>query len=314
MSLKKFFVFNKCVLATMVMMAAVMAAIAQQTEEQRIKEFEAKHPNGIIVTAKILSVDAIKGDVSIRLEFVPDGDLIKEDGTLAKTLKLDTLSSNGKQEVTFEKGKRMNATEALLSMYGDPVEKYPFDEMKADLMIYFLTKPDKKKEGEAPKTDAPKPEAPAAEGEADPKPAAEEEPVEEEVPFLLVFNPTAPGFTITAEKSKDSDDSYLYSTLTISRSIMVKAFSVFVMLLMWGVTLAVVALVGMVVIGGRKVEIAMFSFIATLLFAFVAVRNSQPSIPPIGINIDYVSFFLAEFVLAACLLSILATWILRKPA
>ncbi len=267
-------------------------------------------PDFIEVIAKVLSIDPIKGDVSVRLEFAPHGKLSKEDGTLARNIKFDTNSSNGKQEVSFDKGKRMTPTEVVLNMYNGSVTDYPFDNHKAELIFYFTTKPDKP-------ADKPKPteENPADEPKPEPKPeAAEEEIEEEEVAFTLDFEPAMPGYTIETAKSKESDDKYIEIEMTIARSSMVKFFSVFVMILMWGVSIAVLLLVLSIVIRGRKVEIAMFSFIATLLFAFVAVRNSQPAVPPIGTFSDYVSFFWAEVILALSLLTIIFTWLIRPAA
>ena len=301
------------VLATFLFLATALTVNAQTDFEKGLKEFEAKHPNSIAVGAKILNLDPIKGDVTIRLEFFPGGDLVKDDGTLAKNIKFDTESANGKAEITFEKGKKMNATEVVLSMYGEKkegsdyvsvVEDYPFDSHKADLYLYFYTKPDKKKE--APK-DA------NAEGAEAPKDGEEVEE-ETEVPHFLMFAPSSSGYTITTAKSKDSDDGYTNLTLSITRAFTVKLFATFIMLLMWGVTLAVLGLVFTVVIGGRKSELAMFSFIATLIFAFVTVRNSQPGVPPVGTFSDVWSFFWAEAILGVCLLAVVLTWVFRKPS
>lgn len=257
--------------------------------------------NEIEAIGKIISIDPIKGDVTIRMEFFPHGSFEKEDGTLGKTIKFDTFSSNGKQEITFDKGKRISPTEIVLNMYDGVVEDYPFDTHKANLVMFFTVKPDKP-------ADKPKEAAPT-EGEKKPEEAVEE--TEVEVPFTLTFAPTMPGYTITTAKSKDSDETFIDLEMTIVRSGMVKIFSVFVSLLMILVTIAVVVFTGTVVLKDRKVEIAMMSFIGTLLFAFVAVRNSQPAVPPVGILTDYLSFFWAEAVLAICLLTMIFTWVMR---
>lgn len=55
----------------------------------------------------------------------------------------------------------------------------------------------------------------------------------------------------------------------------------------------------------------MFSFIGALLFAFYAVRDGQPNVPPIGAYCDFISFFWAEALIAGCLVVALAAWILR---
>lgn len=282
--------------------------VAGQNAPANTSDAGAKHTDYIETVAKILSIDPIKGDASVRLEFIPHGNFAKEDGTLARNVKLDVNSSNGKQEISFEKGKRMTPTEAVLNMYDGEVSDYPFDRHKAELVFWFTAKPDKP-------ADKPKPveESPAAEPKPETKTEATAEEVEEEVPFTLDFAPAMAGYTIETAKSKDSDDEYVNLEMSIARSSMVKFFSIFVMCLMWGVSIAVLLLVLSVVVRGRKVEIAMFSFIATLLFAFVAVRNSQPAVPPIGTLSDYFSFFWAEVILALSLLTIIFTW-LRRPA
>lgn len=48
-----------------------------------------KHADYIEVFGKILSIDPIKGDVSVRLEFLPHGNFMKEDGTMSRTVKFD---------------------------------------------------------------------------------------------------------------------------------------------------------------------------------------------------------------------------------
>jgi hypothetical protein len=284
--------------------ASVFAVHAQDDN----KPAAPKEAGSIEVLAKIVSIDPIKGDVSVRLEFEPQGGFAKEDGTLARNIKFDTYSSNGKQEITFEKGKRMAPTEAVLNMYDGAVTDYPFDKHKAALIFWFTVKPDKP-------ADKPKPseEAPAAETKPEAKPETDE-PEETEVPFTLDFAPTLAGYTIETSKSKDSDDTFVDVEMTIARSSMVKGFSIFVMLLMWGVSIAVLFLVLSIIVRGRKVEIAMFSFLATLIFSFVAVRNAQPAVPPVGTLSDYWSFFGAEVILALSLLTILFTWLMRPTA
>jgi Domain of unknown function (DUF4436) len=312
---------NICLSAGIIIVFVITTVLVTnaQTETEKkpttTTDANAKKEDYIEVVGKVLSIDPIKGDVNIRLEFEPHGSFTKEDGTLARNLKLDINSSNGKQEIVFEKGKRLTPTEAVLNMYDGTVTDYPFDKHEADLVFWFSVKPDKP--AEKPKTaeenpaSKPTDEKPVSET----KPATAEADTEEvEVPISFEFAPSMPGFKIESAKSKDSDETYVDIGMKISRSPMVIFFSIFVMILMWSVSIAVLFLVLSVVVRGRKVEIAMFSFIATLLFAFVAVRNSQPGVPPIGTFTDYSSFFWAEVILALSLLTILFTWLLRPAA
>jgi len=120
-----------------------------------------------------------------------------------------------------------------------------------------------------------------------------------------------PGFKIDAAKSKESTSDYVGIDMTIARASTTKFFSFFVMAMMWGLTIGVMLLTLSVVLRGRKVELAMFSFTAALLFAFAAVRNAQPGTPPIGTYSDFISFFWAEVIIALCLIILVFTWLLR---
>ncbi len=275
-----------------------------------ISEEGEKDPNHIEAFVKVLTIDPVKGDVTTRIEFIPHGTFAKEDGTLTENVKLDINSATGKQEHSFEKGKRMNPIEAVLSMYDGLVTDYPFDRHNAFLEMYFTTKPEKKAE-------KPKPTE-GTEGSADKpaeeKPDEEAQPMEEEIPLAVDFFGSIAGYKIEAAKTKESDDAYVGIEMKISRSSTVYFFSGFVMLLMWVVTLAVIFMTLSIVLRGRKIELAMFSFIAALLFAFAAVRNNQPGVPPIGTFSDYISFFWAQVILSLCLLTIIFTWLLRPGA
>jgi hypothetical protein len=275
-----------------------------------------KDPNHIEVDVKLISIDANKGDVVARLEFLPKGNFTTDEGsTLARELKLYVNSANGKQELDFPKGKRMNPMEVVVNMFDGLVTDYPFDKHSAFLEMYFLPGKEaaKEKSAEAQKP-APTP-APAAgeeqkkeEGE---KKAEAEKPDENEIPIGVDFVGSIPGFKIDAAKSKESTGDYVGIDMTIARASTTKFFSLFVMAMMWGLTLGVIFLTLSVVLRGRKVELAMFSFTAALLFAFAAVRNAQPGTPPIGTYSDFISFFWAEVIIALCLIILVFTWVLR---
>jgi hypothetical protein len=115
--------------------------------EQRsaaISEEGEKDPNHIEVFVKLLAVDPVKGDVSARLEFAPNGSYEKGEGVLARPLKLYVNSATGKQEHEFPKDKRMNPVDVTVSLYDGLVTDYPFDKHKGFLEMYFTdasTKP-----------------------------------------------------------------------------------------------------------------------------------------------------------------------------
>src|SRR6266850_516258 len=313
------------VLIVFVVALVLVLKIYKSEGEKRsasISDIGEKDPNHIEVDVKLVSIDPNKGDIVARLEFLPKGHFTTDDGaTLARDLKLFVNSATGKQELDFPKGKRMNPAEVVVNMFDGLVTDYPFDKHSAYLEMYFLPgkeagkdKPAEAAPKPAEAAPTPKPEAPAA-GEEQKK---EEEkkteaakPDEDDIPIGVDFVGSIPGFKIDAAKAKESTNDYVGIDMTISRAATTKFFSFFVMALMWGLTLGVLFLTLSVVLRGRKVELAMFSFTAALLFAFAAVRNAQPGTPPIGTYSDFISFFWAEVIIALCLIILVFTWLLR---
>ena len=289
-----------------------------------ISDIGNKDPNHIEVDVTLVSIDANKGDMVARLEFVPKGIYTNDDGhTLARDVKLFTNGATGKQETDFGKGKRMNPMEVTVSMFNGLVTDYPFDKHNAYLEMYFLPGKEEKKASDSsaskPAEPAPTP-TPAPDSEAEgeqpkkedaKKPESAENDGDDEIPIGVDFVGTVSGFKIDAAKAKESTNDYVGIEMAISRAATTKFFSFFVMIMMWGLTIAVLLLTMSVVVRGRKVELAMFSFTAALLFAFATVRNAQPGTPPIGTYSDFISFFWAEVIIALSLVALVFTWLLR---
>ena len=267
-----------------------------------ISDKGSKFPNRVDATMTLLSFDAVKGDASARIEFSPKGELFnEEDNTLKKNIKFFINSANGKQEIDFPKGKRMTPVEAVINTYDGNVTDYPFDQHKAEVELYLT--PGK----EDPKKAAEKPAASTEEG-AEPK---KEEAEIEDVPIVVDFIGSLPGYKIATVTSKETDENYVLFDLDFERSSTAQFFSLFIVVMMWALSIAVLFLLLSVIVRKRKPELAMFSFMAALLFAFYAVRNSQPNVPTIGVFSDFISFFWAELIVAACLLIGVFTWIFR---
>ena len=289
-----------------------------------VSDLGEKDPNHIEVDVTLVSIDPNKGDIVARMEFLPKGSYTKDDGTLARDVKLFVNGATGKQETDFPRGKKMNPMEVVVQMYDGLVTDYPFDKHKAYLEMYFVPgKPEKKsaepgaaKPAEAAPSPTPKPEAaeeeePKKEDAAKKTEAAKEEEEDDEIPIGVDFAGSISGFKIEAAKARESQNDLVGIDMTISRAATTKFFSLFVMMMMWGLTISVLLLTLSVVLRGRKVELAMFSFTAALLFAFATVRNAQPGTPPIGTYSDFISFFWAEVIIALCLVVLVFTWLLR---
>jgi hypothetical protein len=239
----------------------------------------------IDASARIVSADPVKGDISVRLTFTPHGSLLSADGvTLSRDLLLDINAGAGKHAYEFKKGKRMDPVEAIVEIYeGEPMD-YPFDKHEAELSFYF-----------------------------EPAGATAATEAESSIPVAIQLYGSVTGLRIDADYAKEHKDDHVVIDLSLARASTAVFFSIFIMAAMWALTLGVVFLVFRVLAGHRKIEISMFSFLGALLFAFPALRNSQPGTPPIGTLSDFLAFFWAEVIIALCLLSVVLTWLTRGP-
>ncbi|HEY9231392.1 MAG TPA: DUF4436 family protein, partial [Blastocatellia bacterium] len=217
-------------------------------------------------------------------------------------------SANGKQEHKFEKGKRMNPMDVTISLDGQASD-YPFDSHEAELTMFMTTPAQAEAKPEQPKETGD--EAPSA-----PKPQAKASifDTNEPVAMSVDFEGSIPGFKLEAEKDKDSDVGYTGIEMKISRSSTVVFFSTFVMILMLFLASVVVLMMLRFWLGKRKIEVSAMSVYGAMLFAFPAMRNSQPGVPPLGTYSDYVSFFWAEMLVAVALVTIITLWVVRRQA
>lgn len=238
--------------------------------------------NRIDVSGRIVTADPVKGDLMVRLEFKPHGTLLSPDATLARDLELYVASATGKNVHEFKKGKRMAPVEAVVEIYeGEPMD-YPFDEHSAELAFFFQPA------GTAGGT--------------------------ETIPMAVELRGAVAGLRIDAEYDKEvSTPNNAVIDISLERAGTARFFSIFIMIAMWALTIGVIFLVFRVFSGQRKIEISMFSFLGALLFAFPALRNSQPGTPPIGTLSDFLAFFWAEVIIALSLLSVVVRWIIRGP-
>jgi hypothetical protein len=239
--------------------------------------------NRIDVSGRIVTADPIKGDVVVRLEFTPHGSLASGDGLLARDLELYVSSATGKNVHEFKKGKRMSPVEAVVEIYeGEPMD-YPFDSHSAELSFFF---------------------EPGKGGEAGGN---------ESIAMAVEMHGSVAGLRLDTEYAKENTPDHAVVEISIQRASTAVFFSVFIMIAMWALVIGVISLVYRVFAGHRKIEISMFSFLGALLFAFPALRNSQPGTPPIGTLSDFIAFFWAEVIVALSLLSVVLRWIIRGP-
>jgi hypothetical protein len=221
--------------------------------------------NSVFVSAKVLSIDPVKGEMSVRFDLTPQGSLTETDGLSAtQNLKVFVNGATGQMERTFEKGKTINPFDAVISIDG-LVNNYPFDDYASQMVVAISGQADK---------DAP----------------------EEDIPVVVQLTANIPGFEITADDNKESSLGVQIIDFTITRSSTVINVAVVGMVIMWAIAIAVIFLTMAYVFRNRKAEA--FAFYSGLLFGLFGLRNSLPGTPPIGTQSDFLAFVWVEAIVA----------------
>ncbi|PZV19499.1 MAG: DUF4436 domain-containing protein [Pseudanabaena sp.] len=244
-----------------------------------------KEPNRIDVEVSLLGVDPIKSEMNLRFVPIPQGTFAK-DARLTRELRFFTGIESGKAEVTLEKNRIPDAVTGSLTLATGRVSDYPFDVHSTDFFLFFTNPKDEK----------------------------------EEIPMSVGFYGAISGYNIDVDYIPktvfESSDSYIGLRVNVSRSIITKSFSIFLMIAMWLIGLVIFTMTMLVVWQPRPIEFGMFTLIAGMLFALPAVRNLQPSVPPLGGLSDFLSFFWAESLVAISMPILFFTWLTRykKPS
>lgn len=249
-----------------------------------------KEDGYISVKATVVNVDPLKGDLVVRLEFVPEGSALDEDGVSPKAnLVLTTNASAGKAEFPFKKGEAMSPADVILRLRDGSINDYPNDKYQVNLEI-IMSEVNADKEGGF-----------------------------SQMPMAIEWKAEAPGYTLDAElRPLAKDDRGRLDIadirMDIHRTFTTRLFAVFLLALIWMLALCGGAVAMSVCVFNRKVELPFFQWLATLLFALLPLRNGLPGAPPIGSLPDYTTFFWAEAVIALSLVAVVLTWLGRKPA
>ena len=133
------------------------------------------------------------------------------------------------------------------------------------------------------------------------------------VPTVVRMGSYIGGWDVTTQPVADTDQYVPVFTVDIRRDVPTVFFTIFVMVLMWALALAGVAMAIMLVHLHRPIDAGPLTYLAALLFAFPLIRTEAlPGGPALGTLTDYTAFFWAEVIVAVTLIYLLVTWIIRE--
>lgn len=232
--------------------------------------------NGVVVSARALKVDPATDTATFRMTFDAVGRYADPAGALTQPLTVYVETDQGWVPKSYSKDELMRPMDSTLPLYGGFPGDYPFDSYSVDVNV-------------AVDTDA---------GNS--------------IPSALQVLASVHGFSFHLKRAANQPDGAHLVSLGLKRSLGTRFFSIFVMTVMWALALLAVALMVRLILLGRRIEFPMFTFLAALLFAFPAVRNALPGAPPLGVRLDYLSFFWCELLVALSLILMLGTWVFTR--
>ncbi|XZN89400.1 MAG: DUF4436 family protein [Microcoleus sp.] len=244
-------------------------------------------PKGLVeVTMTAIGVDPVKNELETRLEFELKGIYKKGPTYPAQDLLMTVNGANIEDsEITFKAGKPMIFPALKFNLVKGKINNYPFDRHIAKVAISIDPLPSIRKK--------------FAPFELNP------------VPLLFKFNADVPGFDITYKPLEENSSIFIYIDVRITRSLPVKFFALTIIVIMWVLSTMALLLALKVMKSGKLPEIGMLSWTAVMLFAFPAIRNAQPGVPPVGTASDFLSFFWTEIIVVVALVIIGSCWLKR---
>lgn len=264
--------------------------------------------DGAQVVGTITRVDAVAGELALRLLVLPQTELV-ENGRLAEPLVLRLNDARGNTSFTFPAGEVPAPIETTLALSGGSVSRYPFDSYEAGLALVLQT------------------EQPAASDPADGSDAdapETEQPEPTPIPVIVDLVTTVTDFELVAELAVDDDPNgtgddaapessatFNLVDLQVSRTQTTTVYAMGIMALMWGLAVTGVLMAWAVVIWRVDTPVWVYGYFVGVLFALPPLREALPGRPPPGTLVDYAAFYWSIGIIGVTLLLLMSLWIRR---
>jgi len=264
--------------------ASLLSRVATQHADQHYRTYATPDlgVNYIAVRVDLEDVDPSGPYLTANLTFMPHGSYLERDGeSLSRPLEvqLDDVAQGGR--TAFVADRSMEPVQADLDLQGDS-SSYPFDSYTTPISVEFF----------------------------DVGPAGSPQP-RRVVPIKLEVDSETHDWAFSYRQLSSYADGSLSVRVDSSRGPTMLAFAVFELLLMIALCVIAATVVFFVITGRHKLEFSLFGWLAGLLFALPAIRNTMPGSPGLGTIADDTVFFWGLLVLAVCFLTVGVTWVRR---
>lgn len=266
-------------LLAVVVFAGLVAMAALSFEEEGHASGVSGDPNladGVRIHANLEKMVPGDPQLMVRLDFEPKGRFAQDGVFLAQRVRVVAVGGAGLVDESFAAGGVMTPSTLPVALEGGDVSQYPFDRYSALFGVRVLT----------------------SDGAA--------------VPSVLVADGSIHGYSIDIADPTREPNGGNNLTIGVSRGPATWIFAVFIMLLMWMVTVLALLLSAKLIRTGAAIDTPLISLLGVLLFAFTAIRNSMPNAPALGAIADYLSYFWCEVALGLGLVALLIFRIRRS--
>jgi hypothetical protein len=261
---------------------ALAVLVVQKVERNSdIADFHEKTPRSgayVIMVVRVSSVDLNKEELSMSGEVLRGGDL----ATRQKNRQVElTASAQGlKVSATLDPGKQGDALDLSDSMKGN-VSDYPWDSHESTIVMTAKMTEDSGRTVD--------------------------------VPIRMSYYGALQGLDVNVTVDSTGGGSVKEINTTILRSTVTTIMVCFSILLIWVLIVTVVVMVMYVVVLKHELQMMMFAFFGTLLFAMTAFRNAMPGTPPMGVLSDYIAFFWGYLTAIVGIGILTVIWVDRLP-
>ncbi|KAF9100461.1 hypothetical protein BGX27_000398 [Mortierella sp. AM989] len=233
--------------------------------------------NYIHVVGSVASVDFEDKNFRVHFEFTPYGTLTGDDGILTESVVVSLFYTT----LTFPDGQIMRAVDVTMPYMQGATIDYPFDSYKS----YFEILANKERQRL------------------------------HKIPVSLTFLGMLQSVEFVPTVRLSNLDLYKISIEIITRrSPTTIGFSLFIVLIMWMLSIAIGIIAIQVIRQHRMTDEHVLTLGITTLFALPALRETQPGIPAIGCAADVLGFYWNMAIIAIASILILMTSALRWKA
>lgn len=243
---------------------------------------------GAHLVETITSVTPATGLMTASLQLEPAGGLLDANG-LARELVMRVNDIRGDNEIRFPAGQPLRPVTVNLPLTGSSLSRYPFDRYRSAILVRLETGAD-------------------ATGETTPV---------ELVRFTVDVQSQVSDFTVRVDPFADGRTHAAPAVgvgVRLARPTTTTVYAVGVMVLMWGLAIAGIALLWTVTVRGVEVPAWSIGYLVGVLFALMPLRTSLPGSPPPGTILDFVGFYWCIGLVGLTLILLLAVWIQRSRA